>query len=103
MDWENNDHNKKELDIEAAEEITPEDEMFIDDGDVTDKNIKNVFGWVALALGLIAFFIAPYLFGIAGIILGFFARAQGATLLGNSAIVVSILAIALRMFMMPFI
>lgn len=103
MDWENNDHNKKELDIEAAEEITPEDEMFIDDGDVTDKNIKNVFGWVALALGLIAFFIAPYLFGIAGIILGFFARAQGATLLGNSAIVVSILAIAVRMFMMPFI
>src|SRR5699024_12275671 len=87
MDWENNDHNKKELDIEAAEEITPENEVFIDDGDVTDKNIKNVFGWVALALGLIAFFIAPYLFGIAGIILGFFARAQGATLLGNSAIV----------------
>lgn len=103
MDWENIDHDKKELDIEAAEEITPDDEIFIDDGDVTDKNIKNVFGWVALALGLIAFFIAPYLFAVASIILGFFARAQGATLLGNSAIVVAILAVLVRMFMMPLI
>lgn len=103
MDRENHDHNKKVLDTEAAEEITPDNEVFMDDGDVTDKNIKNVFGWVALALGVIAFFIAPYLFAIAGIILGFFARSQGATLLGNSAIVVSILAIAVRMFMMPFI
>lgn len=103
MDWEKNVHDKKELDIEAAEEITPDDDVFIDGDDATSNNMKNVFGWVALGLGLIAFFIAPYLFAIASIILGFFARAQGATLLGNSAIIVAILAVAVRMFMMPFI
>lgn len=103
MDWDNKDDDKKELDLETAEEISPNDEIFTDDEDVTDQNIKNVFGWVALALGIIAFFIAPYLFATASIILGFFARAQGAYLLGNSAIIVAILAVLTRLFIMPLI
>ena len=68
-----------------------------------DVDVKNVFGWIAIALSIVSFFIVPLLFAGAGIILGIIARNREAPILGNTAIVVGILSILIRLFIVPLI
>jgi hypothetical protein len=59
-------------------------------------------GWLALALSIISLFIWPVLLGAAGIIVGFIARRRGAATLGAWAIGIGVVAILVRLFIMPF-
>ncbi|AEH47206.1 hypothetical protein [Parageobacillus thermoglucosidasius] len=59
-------------------------------------------GWLALALSILALFIWPVLLGAAGIIVGFIARRRGAGTLGAWAIGIGVVAIIIRLFIMPF-
>lgn len=66
-----------------------------------DPDISSVYGWVAVALSVIAFFAAPVLFAAAGIIVGFISRAKSAPVLGNTAIGIGIVALVVRFLIMP--
>lgn len=59
-------------------------------------------GFLALALSIISLFVMPILFGAAGIVLGFIARARGAGTLGAWAIGVGIVSIIIGIFVIPF-
>jgi hypothetical protein len=59
-------------------------------------------GVIALILSVLSLFIAPVLFGAAGIIVGFVARRQGARSLGNWAIGLGIVSIIISLFFAPF-
>ncbi|OOE09911.1 hypothetical protein [Fictibacillus arsenicus] len=59
-------------------------------------------GVIALILSVLSLFIAPVLFGAAGIIVGFVARRQGANTLGNWAIGLGIVSIIISLFFAPF-
>lgn len=64
---------------------------------------QNLYGWLAVVLSLISFFIAPLFFAIAGIILGIIARNRDATILGYSAIAIAIVSLVVQLFIMPFV
>jgi len=68
-----------------------------------DEDLKNVYGWVALALSVLSFFIVPYLFAALAIIFGFVARHRHAPILGNTAIVIAIISVLFRLFLLPLI
>lgn len=59
-------------------------------------------GFLALALSILSLFVAPILFGAAGIILGFVARRRGAEGLGNWAIGIGAISIIVGVFILPF-
>ncbi|MCM3716835.1 DUF308 domain-containing protein [Fictibacillus phosphorivorans] len=59
-------------------------------------------GVIALILSVLSLFIAPVLFGAAGIIVGFVARRQGSETLGNWAIGLGIVSIIISLFFAPF-
>jgi hypothetical protein len=59
-------------------------------------------GVIAIILSVLSLFIAPVLFGAAGIIVGFVARRQGAQTLGNWAIGIGIVSIIISLFFAPF-
>jgi hypothetical protein len=59
-------------------------------------------GTVALILSILSFFIMPYLFGIAGLVLGYFAAKRGGRATGRWAIYLSIAAMVLPLFIRPF-
>ncbi|MDX8359572.1 MULTISPECIES: DUF4190 domain-containing protein [Bacillaceae] len=63
---------------------------------------SNWVGWLSLALSIISLFVAPILFGAAGIILGFVARRRGAEGMGAWAIGIGIVSIVLGIFILPF-
>lgn len=121
-----NKHNQKPIDLENhVQELEDEDE-YIDmddafqeetaselvDYDAEDLNtedekedadIKSVYGWSAIALSVLSFFILPFLFAALGIIVGFVARSNRASILGNTAIVIGALSIVVRLFILPLI
>jgi hypothetical protein len=59
-------------------------------------------GFLALALSIISLFVMPILFGAAGIVLGFIARARGANTLGAWAIGIGVVSIVIGIFILPF-
>jgi hypothetical protein len=59
-------------------------------------------GLTALALSILSLFVMPILLGIAGIIVGFFARRRGATGLGAWAIGIGVVAVIIGIFITPF-
>jgi hypothetical protein len=75
--------------------------------DVKDDDVDTAggtgMGWLALALSIIGLFFLPYVMGIAGIIVGFVARRQGARALGAWAIGIGIAVIILRLVASPFL
>src|SRR5690625_2111733 len=87
--------------VSDLNDIRQEDIRSDDDHD--DLDVKSAYGWVALALSVISFFIVPILFAVAGIIVGFVARNRSAPLLGNTAIIVGVLSLVIRLFIMPLI
>lgn len=59
-------------------------------------------GFLAIALSIISLFVMPILFGAAGIITGFIARARGANTLGAWGIGIGIVSIVIGIFIIPF-
>lgn len=86
---------------ETSSELVNREDSFTDQRN--DEEIRNVYGWIAIALSVISFFWIPLLFAGAGIILGFVARNREARILGNTAIVIGILSIITRLFILPLI
>ncbi len=60
-------------------------------------------GWLALALSIIGLFFLPIVMGIAGIVVGFIARGQGAKGLGAWAIGIGAAVIIIRLVFAPFL
>ncbi|MEI3606830.1 hypothetical protein SPD48_14090 [Pseudogracilibacillus sp. SE30717A] len=73
------------------------------DNEDRHEEVQNMYGWIAIALSAISFFIIPILFAGAGIIVGFIARNREAPILGNTAIVIGVLSILVRLFILPLI
>jgi hypothetical protein len=59
-------------------------------------------GFAAIILSILSLFVAPILFGAAGIVLGFVARRRGAQSLGSWAIGIGVVSIILGIFILPF-
>lgn len=95
------DEQFKDDDIEFSTEFLA-DEKQIDD-DNTDDFMSQSFGWLAVVLAILAFFTMPVLFGVAGIVLGFISRNRGFVWLGNTAIVLSVLALIIQLIIFPFV
>lgn len=68
-----------------------------------DQDLTSVFGWVAVALSALSFFMAPVLFAVAGIVVGFIARQRAAPVLGASAIGLAVISLIARFFIIPMI
>ncbi|WP_257985427.1 DUF4190 domain-containing protein [Bacillus sp. V5-8f] len=62
----------------------------------------SAIGYGALALSILSLFMMPFLFGAAGIILGFLARRRGADTLGAWAIGIGAVSIIVGVFILPF-
>ncbi|MCF7617785.1 DUF4190 domain-containing protein [Bacillus sonorensis] len=62
----------------------------------------RVTGYIALALSIISLFMLPVLLGIAGIIVGYIARRQGAAGLGAWAMGIGAVSLVLGIFIAPF-
>lgn len=69
------------------------------DGEVTEGRGVGAF---AIVLSIISLFFLPVILGAAGIIVGFIARRNGATGLGNWAIGIGAVSIILTLFFSPF-
>lgn len=59
-------------------------------------------GYIGLALSLLSLFVMPIIFGGAGIVLGFIARARGATGIGAWAIGIGAVSMIIGIFILPF-
>lgn len=94
-----------DLDEEFASEVVTDDnvrgETYNPGGETDDPDLKNVYGWIGLALSVISFFIVPVLFAAVGIVLGFIARRGEAKVLGSTAIAVGVISILVRLFLLP--
>ncbi|MCY8093411.1 DUF4190 domain-containing protein [Bacillus haynesii] len=76
-----------------------------DNGEVrndADAAGGRVTGYIALALSIISLFMLPVLLGIAGIIVGYIARRQGAAGLGAWAMGIGAVSLVLGIFITPF-
>lgn len=91
----------EEFASEAVKEDDIQDELMNIEDRTDDPDLKNVYGWIGVALTLISFFIAPLIFAIVGIILGFVARRGNARILGNFAIGIGVVSILVRLFLLP--
>ncbi|WP_222599148.1 DUF4190 domain-containing protein [Aquibacillus kalidii] len=67
------------------------------------SEVKTGFGWLAVILSLLSFFVWPVIMGAAGIIFGFVAKRRGADTLGNTAIIAGAISIIITMFIAPFV
>lgn len=72
------------------------------EADERSDEVQHVYGWIGLALSIISFFFIPFLFSVAGIIVGVIARNRHSLILGYSAIIVGALSFIINLFMIPF-
>src|SRR5699024_8893762 len=86
---------------EAANETTEADLDTVNEDSEHDPDISRVYGWIAIALSVIAFFVAPILLAAAGIIVGFVSRAKEAPVLGITAIGIGIVSLIVRFLLVP--
>jgi|SRR5690625_306614 len=93
-------HRLKEHDFELSREFLAEDDGHSDD--LSDDFMMQALGWLAIVLSVLAFFTMPILFAAAGIILGFVTRNRGYIWIGNTAIVLSIIALIIQLLIFPF-
>ncbi|MBB6454293.1 hypothetical protein HNQ94_002768 [Salirhabdus euzebyi] len=68
-----------------------------------EEGVEAGWGWAAIVLSLLAFFMWPLVMGIAGIVVGVMAKRRGADTLGNIAIVGGIAAIVINLMLAPFV
>lgn|GEM_PF-5252384 len=90
-------------DEESAMEYPVRDDIRRDVNSVDQENAGGAgFGIAALVLAILSLFTAPFLFGIAAIILGFVARARGAEGLGWWSIIIGAFSLIYSLFLSPF-
>ncbi|OIJ16117.1 hypothetical protein BKP35_03830 [Anaerobacillus arseniciselenatis] len=82
-----------------AEDVDEENEVETADGHAAEGRGVGAF---AIVLSIISLFFLPVILGAAGIIVGFIARRNGATGLGNWAIGIGAVSIILTLFFSPF-
>ncbi|MGM8214126.1 hypothetical protein ACLIA0_01000 [Bacillaceae bacterium W0354] len=68
-----------------------------------EENVDAGWGWIALVLSLLSFFVWTLLFAVVGAVMGVYAKRRGANTLGNIAIGISIVAVTIRLFFFPII
>ncbi|GAA0457709.1 hypothetical protein [Alkalibacillus silvisoli] len=68
-----------------------------------EEHVDAGWGWIALAVSLLSFFVWTLLFAVVGVVMGIYAKRRGANTLGNIAIGLAIAAVAIRMFLFPVI
>ncbi|WP_164668593.1 hypothetical protein [Virgibacillus doumboii] len=90
-------------DEEFAAEMTADDINESVENDDEGTQVNSAFGWIALSLSIISFFIMPIILGGAGVILGFISKSRGADTLGNTAIVAGAISILIRLFVLPYV
>ncbi|MFC0522589.1 hypothetical protein ACFFGV_03150 [Pontibacillus salicampi] len=66
------------------------------------SEVQTGFGWLAVILAVVSFFVLPVVLGAAGIVLGFMSKRRGADTLGNTAIAAGAISIVLTLFFAPF-
>ncbi|WP_071395785.1 DUF308 domain-containing protein [Bacillus tuaregi] len=90
---------------ETAAEIAAPTSMRLNErtGDKNEARAEGGtgIGLAAIALSILSLFVFPVLFGAAGIVLGFIARAKGART-GSWAITIGAISLILGMFILPF-
>lgn len=87
--------------IAGPRQFTRSDE--VDSDQASERSTAGTtFGIVALALSVLSLFMMPFLFGAAGIVLGFMARRRGAETLGAWAIGVGVVSLIVGVFILPF-
>lgn len=69
--------------------------------EVEEERIHYIYGWIGLALSVVSFFLLPFVFSIAGIIVGFVAKSRGVDFLGISAIIVGGVSFLFNLFLLP--
>ncbi|PKR79005.1 hypothetical protein CEY16_04450 [Halalkalibacillus sediminis] len=87
--------NPNELDSDKLRKEEKETRM--------EQHVDAGWGWIALVMSLLAFFVWTFLFGVVGAIIGVYAKRRGANTLGNLAIGFALVAIAVRLFVYPLI
>jgi len=101
------DRNRNDFDSirneEFAAELTSDDYKELNDSEEVNEGPTTVYGWIAIALSAISFFVMPIILGAAGIILGFVSRSRGANTLGNIAIAAGAISILFSVFLIPLI
>ncbi|MGP4107254.1 hypothetical protein [Virgibacillus sp. L01] len=97
--------DSKRDDEEFAAEMTADDigDTVKNDENTEGDQANSAFGWVALALSIISFFIMPIILGGAGIIVGFISRNRDAETLGNTAIIAGAASILITLFVLPYV
>ncbi|MFB4166490.1 hypothetical protein [Virgibacillus sp. JSM 102003] len=97
--------DSKRYDEEFAAEMTADDigDTVRNDETKEGAQANSAFGWVALALSIISFFIMPIILGGAGIIVGFISRNRDAETLGNTAIIAGAASILITLFVLPYV
>ncbi|GEN46528.1 DUF2306 domain-containing protein [Alkalibacillus haloalkaliphilus] len=68
-----------------------------------EEHVDAGWGWIALAVSLLSFFVWTLLFAVIGVVMGIYAKRRGANTLGNIAIGIAIAAVAIRLFLFPII
>lgn len=96
-----NEEQLNDDDVEFSAEFLAEEEQ--DANKDTDEFMMQALGWLAVVVAILAFFTMPVLFATAGIVLGFISRNRGHLWIGNTAIVLSILALIIQLLIFPFV
>ncbi|MBM7554750.1 DUF4190 domain-containing protein [Thalassobacillus pellis] len=98
-------YDEKRHEEEFAQEMAIPNETLQSEERETDmqSDVQTGFGWLALILAGLSFFMAPVLLGGAGIVLGFMAKRRGADTLGNTAIFLGAVSVILSLFIAPFV
>ncbi|WP_051189032.1 hypothetical protein [Halalkalibacillus halophilus] len=87
--------NPSELDRDKMKQEERESRM--------EEHVDAGWGWIALVLSLLAFFVWTFLFAVVGAIMGIYAKRRGANTLGNIAIGLALVAIVIRLFVYPIL
>lgn len=93
-------NNHDLFDEEIAAEITETDSPEVMEVENETKMTNHIYGWIAIALSLLSFFIMPYIFAGAAIILGFVARTHDRVILGSASIVIGVISIIARILIL---
>lgn len=92
--------SRSNRDTEIAQELTMDEPMKSEEhGTEMKSDVETGFGWLAVVLAALSFFVMPLILGAAGIIFGFISKNRGADTLGNIAIFAGAVAVVLSLFL----
>ncbi|GGM31421.1 hypothetical protein GCM10011351_16960 [Paraliobacillus quinghaiensis] len=91
--------------VEFAQELTANEfsQADVNESDTAEVDVKSGFGWFAVVLSIVSFFMMPVILSGAGIVLGFVAKSRGANTLGNTAIIAGAISMIITLFIVPMV